>query len=160
MKFKQSSLFLALVLITAGPAFADHIASDSKAGAGGFDQQGSLQNASFTRTSDVRVFEEGKVVLVGNDAVQIHNFAENTTNSSTDMPLAVATESANHKEGISEFGSIHESTLGNHIYRDWADWVTPSPVPVPEPGSQLLFLVGLTGLGVSMYLRHLLRIAI
>ncbi len=160
MKFKQSSFFLAFVLATAGPAFADHIGTDSKAGAREFAspecsvEQGSLQNASFTRTSDMRIFKEGKVFRAGNDVVQISNFTENSANSMTDMPLIVETGSADHKESIPEFGLPHGGSIGDNTDRGW------SPVPVPELGSKMLLLVGLSGLGISAYLRHLFRIAI
>jgi hypothetical protein len=166
LQFKQSSLFLAFVLATAGPAFADHIAADSTTGAGGFassagaTQQESLQNASFTRTSDMRIFKEGKGVPAGSEAVQIFNFTDNTANSMTGMPLTVETGSADHKESIAEFGLLHGSSAGDNMHKDWAECVTPSAVPVPEPDSKMLLLVGLSGLGISVYLRHLLRIAV
>jgi hypothetical protein len=165
LKFKQSSFFLAFVLATAGPAFADHIGTDSKSGAREFAspessvEQGSLQNASFTRTSDMRMFKEGKVFRVGNDAMQISNFTENSANSMTGMPLIVGTGSADHKESIPEFRLLHGG-IGDNTDRGWAECSTPSPVPVPELGSKMLLLVGLSGLGISAYLRHLFRIAI
>jgi hypothetical protein len=165
LKFKQSSLFLAFVLAAAGPAFADHIAADSKARDGGFNsteesaRQGSFQKADVTRTSDMRIFKEGKVGTTRNGADQFCNFTENTANSATGMPLAIGTDSANHKDSLADFGLKHGNTFGKHDDKDWDDGAT-SAVAVPEPGSQVLLLAGLLGLGMSVYLRQLLRIAV
>ncbi len=160
LKFKQGSLFLALVLATAGPAFADHIAVDSKAGNGSFNStEGTLQNGSFTRTSDMRIFKEGNGGTAGHGAVQFRIFNENRTNSGAGMPLNVGTDSADDNESRAKFGSKYGTSFGKHNDKDWDDYET-SAVAVPEPGSQLLLLAGLIGLGMSVYLRHLLRIAV
>jgi hypothetical protein len=159
LKLKHSSLFLALVLATAGPAFADHIATGSKLGDGDFiSTEGSSQTGSFTRTSDMRLFKEGTAGTTQDVAVQFCNSHENKTDSDAAMPSVIGTDSEDHKETLADFGSKHGKSFGKHDDKDWDDGVT-SVVAVPEPGSQLLLLVGLMGLGMSLYLRHLLRIA-
>jgi hypothetical protein len=165
LNFKQSSFFLAFVLAAAGPAFADHIAAGSKVGDGDFisteksTQLGSLRNASFIRNSQMRIFKEGKVGITGKVAVQFYNFTENKTNSVAGMALIIGTDSGDHKETLADFSLKHGNTFGMHDDKDWDDGAT-STVGVPEPGSPLLLLVGLVGLGMSVYLLHLLRIAV
>lgn len=142
MKLTHSSLFLALALATAGPAFADHIATAPKLGDGGFISTETstplqqFQSSSVPSSSEMRVFKEGKA---GNGTLQISGFNDNNTASDAGAPLVVGTDS----------GYQNQAGL---------DCVKP-PVAVPEPGSQLLLLVGLAVLGMSLSLRHLLRIA-
>ena len=149
MKIKQSSWFLAIVLATAGPAFADTIDADSKVGDRGFaptslySHKATLHNDSLTRNSNKRTFREGKVVREANDEVQIRNFMEEGNNFQTGVPLGFGVDSVDHNEGLAEFGSKHGNPFGwndeggkKHGDKDWDDDdARESVVAIPEPGT-------------------------
>ena len=167
MNYKYGTLFLAFMLATAAPAFADSVPGHSKD-----------TNKYVTFSEDFLGQQDSQ----GNTAKC--NFLSGSPNETGSQKGSFSAasfsgftrgESAAHTLKLVDFGSSNGSSAdkdndkdkGKHNGKDkdgdesGAGGGTPSPlIAIPEPGSQSLLLFGLAGLGMFVYRRKSLTNAI
>jgi hypothetical protein len=174
MKIKRSSLLLAIVLATAGSAFADSITADSNVELRGFastalySQKANLVNDFLARNSDMRIFREGKVAPMANAGVQIGNFIEEGIRSETGVLLGSREDSVEHNESLAEFASKSGRSFGwnddrgeKHSDRDSVDEDSKdSAIAVSESGTRTLVLVGVLFSALMVFRQSATRTAI
>ena len=171
MKHRHGSFFLAVVLSTAAPAFADKIPVNLTEGdRGAVSMQGSpdknaLKDASASRTFGLSAFKEDASRIKLNPAVRMSDFSKDGKISDLAALLNSAPGLNNHRASLFDLGSKHgvsfgrddEKARGKHNGRDRDDGDGPlSVVAIPEPGSLTLLLFGLAVLGMIVFRRNAL----
>lgn len=173
LKHKHGSFFLAVVLSTAAPAFADRISVDRMDGDRGsvslqeLPNRNVVQDASASRKFGLSRFKEDELRIEFNPAVRMSDFSKDAKISDLGALLNSGSGPNSHQASLFDLGSQHgdsfrwdaEKAERKHHERDRDNDDGPL-VAVPEPGSGTLLLFDLAGLGMIVYRRNALKNAI
>lgn len=176
LKYRHGSLFLAVALFAAAPAFADKIPADFRVADGGSVYMQALPNAkalpgvSVYRNSNLRALKEGQFPGAFHPVFLMSGFANDSKIADLDTLLISGMVSNGHQAGLLDLHFNHADLWGrdggsrwpNHPRWGWdgGNDGAPSAVAIPEPRSLTLLLFGLAGLGLFVYRRNPLKNAI
>jgi len=166
----REMLFLAVVLCAAVPILADDIHPNFTEGDGAavgvnLSNSSRLQNDSASRNFGPSTFTDHEFQFESNSSALITDFIKDDDRSD----FAAGQRSTPGANGHLLSLSYRRSNLGGSFERSGAEYWgggdgTPSVVlnpvsvlPTPEPGCLTLFLIGLTGLWISVYRRRPLK---
>ena len=174
MKQARGLFFLAVILSTAAPGFADQIPADRMdRDRGSVSMQGlfhekALQDVSALRHFGLNALKEDEFQIESIPYVRMSDLTK-------DGRIAILVTHVSSGPGSNDrqvrlfdidsrgdrFGRNEKKAHRKHNGRDRGDGDGPvSIVATPEPGSRTLLLFGLTGLGMVFYRRNWLRNAI
>ncbi|HWY05551.1 MAG TPA: PEP-CTERM sorting domain-containing protein [Candidatus Acidoferrales bacterium] len=175
MKYKHPSFLLAVILTSAAPIFADRIPTASK----NESRDAVFAQASAEKQGLHDLYAAGDCGLSGTkqNEVRFASMSDSRTGGFTqgDKSMSLGAlvnsgaNSSNHPVTVVDLGSNDRkfSHLGKGKSRGKGDADTDgggstaaSAIAVPEPGSRLLLLVGLAGLGVFFLRRNAYQNAI
>jgi hypothetical protein len=175
MKQALGSFFLAVILSTAPPSFADQIPVDRMDGDQGsvatqarFHEK-ALQDVSAVRHFGLSTLKEGKFQIEFDPDVRMSDFRKDGGIAILGTQVGSRPGSNNRQVRLFDVDSKHGDSFGGNdenAHRklngkggDDGDGRV-SLVAIPEPESRTLLLFGLTGLGMVFYRRNWLRNAI
>jgi hypothetical protein len=181
LKNKPGTLLLAVVLATAVPAFADSIPGHSRSGSnfvsfseGLTDQQDSQASSARCNFLVSSVKEEGSKTSSFSPA-SFSEFAKGEKGANFGVYLSTGMGSDIRPPTVTDFGGNegassdkndgkdkgkHNGTDGDGNGTGVGSGVPDPSIPIAEPGSQTLLLVGLAGLGMVFSRRRTLTNAI
>ena len=175
LKYKHGSLFLAVALSTAAPAFANKIPADFRDGDRGsvytqaLPNAKGLQGASIYCKSSLSTFKEEEFRREFNPVVLMGDFSNDSKTSNLGALLNSGLGSTNHQVSLFDLSFNHGEFWGRDDGKGWENhnwWGRDdhdgalSVVVTPEPGSRTFLLFGLSGLAVIAYRRNALKNAI
>jgi hypothetical protein len=163
LKYRHGSLFLAVALSTAAPAFADKIPADFRDGDRGsvykqaLPNAKGLQGASVYRNSSLSTFKEEEFRSEFNPVVLMGDFSNDSKISDLDTLLNSGLGSNGHQVSLFDLRFNHDEFWGRDGGKDWDNHYRRerdgndgalSVVVTPEAGSRTLLLFGLAGLAM------------
>jgi hypothetical protein len=167
LKYKQASFLLAVLLISTAPIFADKIPADSKSEREGgvsaralAEKQG-LHDLYAAGDCGLSGVKEHAVVSTASSESRISHFVQSDKTSGLGV-VNFEGNSAKSLVKLVDFGADHGNSdknkgkshgKGNEDNHD-GDGTSPLVIAVSEPGSQLLLLIGLAGLGIFFLRRN------
>ena len=175
MKQIRGSFFLAVILSTAAPGFADQIAVDRTDGDRGsvstqarFHEE-ALQDVSALRHFGLSALKEGEFQIEFDPDIRMSDFSKDGRIAILTSQVSSGPSTGDRQVMLFDVDSRYGDSFGrneeeghrkyNGRGEDDGDGRV-SLVAIPEPGSRTLLLFGLTGLGMMAYRRNSLKNAI
>ena len=169
MKYKQLSFLLAVILTSTAPIFADKIPGDSKN-----ESKGAISTQALTEKQGLHdLYTSGDSGLSGAKKNEVRSASslesrfthfteserasglggmENAEGNSGKPPVTVVDFDSNDRD-FSHMDRGKSHGKGN-VNNPGGGSTTPALLAVSEPGSQLLLLIGLAGLGIFFLRRN------
>ena len=175
MKQARGSFFLAVILSTAAPGFADQIPADRMDEDRGsvsmqrLFHERALQEVSALRHFGLSALKEDEFRIESNRYVRMSDFSKDGGIAIVAVQVGSGPGSSNRQVSLFDVDSRYSDSFGRneekaHRKLNWKGGDDGdgrvSLVAIPEPGSRTLLLFGLTGLGMVFYRRNWLRNAI